>query len=184
MSGFTNITGFVPPTSLSGFMGLLQTATFRGVPFKVIAGRVKKRLPLGRPRIPLRRRRLAEDMSRAFRTYAFSGYLIGDLAPVMQNLLDIAIETEGPGPGPLIHPTISAQQVGLLSSATSVHRDHLRVIEVAFEFIGAGSSLFPLTIIATVVSVLSAADSALTATGTDFTAVASLAAAGPPVLDK
>ena len=33
MSGFTNITGF---------MGLLQTATFRGVPFKVIQARVKK----------------------------------------------------------------------------------------------------------------------------------------------
>ena len=35
MSGFTNITGFALPTSLPGFLGLLQTASFRGVPFKV-----------------------------------------------------------------------------------------------------------------------------------------------------
>ena len=42
MSGFTNITGFAPPTSISGFMGSLQTASFRGVPFKVVSAQVKK----------------------------------------------------------------------------------------------------------------------------------------------
>lgn len=42
MSGFTNVTGFAPPTSIACFMGLLQTASFRGVPFKVIAAQVKK----------------------------------------------------------------------------------------------------------------------------------------------
>jgi hypothetical protein len=49
--------------------------------------------------------------------------------------------------------------VGLLSSATAVHRDHMRVIEVAFEFVEAGASIFPATIIATIISVLAAADS-------------------------
>ena len=42
MSGFTNVAGFAPPTSIAGFMGLLQTASFRGVPFKVIAAQTKK----------------------------------------------------------------------------------------------------------------------------------------------
>jgi hypothetical protein len=42
MSDFTNVTGFAPPTSLSGSMGLPETAFFRGLPFKVIAARVKK----------------------------------------------------------------------------------------------------------------------------------------------
>jgi prophage DNA circulation protein len=119
-------------------------------------------------------------MGRSLRTYAFSGYLIGDLAPVMQLLLDNAIETKGPGL--LIHPTIGAVKVGLLSSATAVHRDHMRVIEVAFEFVEAGASIFPATTIATIISALAAADSALTAAGGDLGGVAiPAAAAGPAV---
>ena len=180
MSGFTNITGFQAPTSIPGFMSLLEDAWWRGVPFKVIAARVKKGRRWAIHEYPYVDGGWPEDMGRALRTYAFSGYLIGDLAPVIQNLLDNAIETEGPGL--LIHPTIGAQRVGLLSSATAVHRDHMRVIEVAFEFVEAGSSIFPLTIIATVVSVLAAADSALTASSTSFAAVATPAAAAGPAV--
>ena len=180
MSGFTNITGFSRLTSIPGFMGLLQTASFRGVPFKVIQARVKKGRRWAIHEYPYVDGGWPEDMGRSLRTYAFSGYLIGDLAPVMQFLLDNAIETKGPGL--LIHPTIGAVKVGLLSSATAVHRDHMRVIEVAFEFVEAGASIFPATIIATVISVLAAADSALTAAGGDLGGVAiPAAAAGPAV---
>jgi DNA circularisation protein N-terminus len=80
-------------------------------------------------------------MGRALRTWSLSSYLIGDLTPVMRNLLDVAIETEGPGLQ--IHPRIGAQRVGLLSSTTAVYRDHLRVIEGAFEFVETRSSIFP-----------------------------------------
>ena len=163
MSGFTNITGFAPPTSIAGFMGLLQTAMFRGVPFKVIAARVKKGRRWAIHEYPYVDGGWAEDMGRSLRTYSFSGYLIGDLAPVMQQLLDMAIEAEGPGL--LMHPTIGAVRVGVLSSATAVHRDHMRVIEIAFEFVEAGRRALPGTIIATVISVLAAAGSALTASG-------------------
>ena len=76
-------------------------------------------------------------MGRMLRTYSFSGYLIGDLAPVMQNLLDMAIEAKGPGL--LMHPTIGALQVGLLSSSTAVQWDKMRVIQVEFEFIEVGA---------------------------------------------
>jgi prophage DNA circulation protein len=127
MSGFTNVTGFAPPTSIAGFMGQLQTASFRGVPFKVIQARVKKGRRWAIHEYPYVDGGWPEDMGRSPRTYAFSGYLIGDLAPVMQLLLDNAIETKGPGL--LIHPTIGAVKVGLLSSATAMHRDHMRVIE-------------------------------------------------------
>jgi prophage DNA circulation protein len=117
-------------------------------------------------------------MDRALRTFSFSGYLIGDLAPVMQNLLDVAIETQGPGL--LIHPTIGALQVGLVSSSTAVHRDKMCVIEV--EFVEEGDSLFPPAIVTTVVSVLAAADSALTATNNDLASSAAPAAVvGPAV---
>ena len=136
MSGFTNVTGFAPPTSIAGFMGLLQTASFRGVPFKVIAAQVKKGRRQAIHEYPFRDGGWAEDMGRALRTYSFSGYLIGDLAPAMQLLLDNAVETAGPGL--LIHPTIGAVKVALVSSGTAVHRDKMRVIEVAFEFIEQG----------------------------------------------
>ena len=178
MSGFTNITGFAPPTSLSGFLGLLETASFRGVPFKVIAARVKKGRRWAIHEYPYVDGGWPEDLGRALRTYSFTAYLVGDLVPVMQNLLDNAIETEGPGL--LIHPTLGALQVGLLSAGTAVHRDHMRVIEIELEFVEAGSSIFPLAVIATVVSVLAAADGALTASSTNFASVAVPAAAAGP----
>ena len=69
-----------------------------------------------------------------------------------------------------------------MSASTAIHRDKMRVIEVAFQFIEAGSPVFPSTIIATVVAVLAAADSALTASRTDLGGTAiPAAAAGPAV---
>jgi prophage DNA circulation protein len=180
MSGLTNVTGFAPPTSLPNFLGLLQTAMFRGVPFKVIAARVRKGRRWAVHEYPYVDGGWPEDMGRALRTYSFSGYLIGDLAPVMQNLLDLAIEAKGPGL--LMHPTLGAVQVALLSAASAVHRDHMRVIEIAFEFVEAGPTSVIGQVIATVISVLTAASSALTAVGTDLATTAVPAAAvGPAV---
>ena len=178
MSGFTGVTGFAPPTSIAGFMGLLQTASFRGVPFKVIAAQAKKGRRQAIHEYPYVDGGWPEDMGRALRIYRFSGYLIGDLAPVMQLLLDNAVETKGPGL--LIHPTIGAVKVAVGSASTAIHRDKMRVIEVAFQFIEAGSPVFPSTIIATVIAVLAAADSALTASGSDLGGTAIPAADGRP----
>jgi len=180
MSGFTGVTGIAPPTSIAGFMGLLQTASFRGVPFKVIAAQAKKGRRQAIHEYPYVDGGWPEDMGRALRIYSFSGYLIGDLAPVMQLLLDNAVETKGPGL--LIHPTIGAVKVAVGSASTAIHRDKMRVIEVAFQFIEAGSPVFPATIIATAVAVFAAADSALTASGSDLGGTAIPAAtAGPAV---
>lgn len=156
MSGFQNITGFAPPTSLSGFMGLLQNAFWRGVPFKVVGAQVRKGRKIALHEYPFRDGGWAEDMGRAQKIYSFTGYLIGDLAPVMQLALDAAAEE--PGPGLLIHPTIGAVNVALLSCATAVRRDAMRVIEVQFEFIEQGEQSFPLQLIATAVSVVAASD--------------------------
>jgi prophage DNA circulation protein len=174
MSGFTNVTGFAAPTSFSGFLGLLQSAMFRGVPFHVVAAQVRKGRRLAIHEYPFRDGGWAEDMGRSLRTYAFSGYLIGDLASVMQLALDNAIETKGPGT--LIHPTLGSLQVAVLSASTSVHRDKGRVIEVAFEFIEQGNPSLLSTIIATVVSVLAAAGSALTGCNASLGGVAAPAA--------
>jgi prophage DNA circulation protein len=180
MSGFTGVTGFAPPTSIAGFTGLLQTASFRGVPFKVVTAQTRKGRRPAVHEYPYVDGGWVEDMGRALRIYSFSGYLIGDAAPVMQLLLDNAVETKGPGL--LIHPTIGAVQVSVVSASTAIHKDRMRVIEVAFQFVEAGSPIFPTAIIATVVAVLAAADSALTASGADLGGVAiPAAAAGPAV---
>lgn len=146
-------------------MGLLQAASFRGAPFKVIGAQVVKGRRQAGHEYPFVDGGWLEDMGRALRTYSFSGYLIGDVAPVMQRLLDNAVETKGPGL--LIHPTIGAVQVSVGSASTAIHKDRMRVIEVAFEFVEAGSPIFPSTIIATAVAVLAAADSALLRTASD-----------------
>ncbi len=85
MSGFTNVTGFAPPANFAGFMGLLQTASFRGVPFQVVAAQVRNGRRLAVHEYPYVDGGWHEDMGRALRTYSFSGYLIGDLAPVMHS---------------------------------------------------------------------------------------------------
>ena len=181
MSGLaTNVTGFAPPSSIAGFMGLLQAASFRGVPFKVIGAQVKKGRRQAIHLFPYVDGGWAEDMGRELRMYSFSGYLIGDIAPVMQLLLDNAIEAKDPGL--LIHPTIGAVKVSVASATTSVHRDRMRVIEVAFQFIEAGDPILPATIIATIVSVLAAADTALTASGTDLASIAVPAALLGPLV--
>ncbi len=175
MSGFTNVTGFAAPTSIAGFMGLLQICLFRGVPFKVIGAQVKMGRRLAVHEYPFRDGGWPEDMGRQLRTYSFSGYLIGDLAPVLQFALDKAIETKGPGL--LIHPTIGAVRVDVLSASTAVHRDRMRVIEVAFEFLEHSDTVFPSAIIATAVSVLAASIGVLTAANSDLGGVAAPAAA-------
>ncbi len=175
MSGFQNVTGFAPPTSFSGFMSLLQNAAWRGVPFHVTGAVTRKGRKLAMHEYPFRDGGWAEDLGRAQRVYSFTGYLIGDLAPAMQLALDAVAEE--PGPGLLIHPTIGAVRVSLLSCATSVRRDAMRVIEVQFEFVEQGDRYFPSVLIATAVSVLSAAASAITACGTSL---GGIAASMPP----
>jgi prophage DNA circulation protein len=117
-------------------------------------------------------------MGRSLRTYSFSGYLIGDLAPALQLALDTMIEMKGAGL--LIHPTIGAVYVSVLSGASSVHRDRMRVIEVAFEFIEFSDTIFPTQIIAAAVEIFAAVASTLEACNSDLeTAAAPAAAAGP-----
>ena len=174
MSGFQNVTGFAAPTSASGFMSLLQNASFRGVPFKVIASSVRKGRKVAIHDYPFRDGGWAEDMGRALRTYSFIGYLIGDIAPALQLALDTALETSGPGL--LIHPTLGAQTVSVLSASTSVRKDSSRIIEVALEFIEQGSRSLLTTVIATAVQVVNYAGLCTSASGTDLGSFAGTAA--------
>ena len=174
MSGFLNVTGFQAPTIAGSFLSLLQAASFRGVPFKVIAASVRKGRKIAVHDYPFRDGGWAEDMGRALRTYSFIGYLIGDIAPAMQLALDAALEA--PGPGLLIHPTLGAQMVSVLSAGTAVRRGAGRVIEIALEFIEQGSQSLLTTLVATAVQVVNYAGLFAAASGSDLGAFAGSAA--------
>ncbi len=66
------------------FLSFLQTASFRGVPFKVIAARIEKGRLWAFHEYNCVDGDWREDMGRALRADCFSVYLIGDLVPAMQ----------------------------------------------------------------------------------------------------
>jgi prophage DNA circulation protein len=160
---FTSLTGFAGGSVGSGFMGALQKAYWRGVPFSVTGEVTRKGRKVAVHEYPFRDGGWAEDMGRQMRVFSFTGYLTGDIAPIMQMLLDSA--AEAPGPGLLLHPTIGMQRVMLLSCSTAVRKEAMRVIECQFEFIEAGEPNFIMSLVATAIQVVSAATSGLTSFG-------------------
>ena len=163
-------TGLNLPTSGSTFLDLLQTASFRGIPFKITVAEAHKGRKVAMHDYPFRDGAWAEDLGRAPRLYQFTGYIIGDLAPAMQLALDNA--TEQSGSGLLIHPTIGAVYVTCLSCSTSVRKDANRVIEVQWRFVEQGESIFPALVIATIIQVLNYAGSAVTGAGASLSTTA------------
>lgn len=165
--------------ALPGFSALLQQAFWRGIPFSVEAQRVTVGRRIAPHIYPFRDGGWPEDMGRAQRVYSFTGYLVGPSGPVMQLLLNRAAETKDSGL--LIHPTIGAVNVACLSCTSSVHKDHMRKIAIAFEFVEDAGPNFIATIIATVVQTLFAASTALQSIGADLGSGAGAAAAVGPV---
>jgi prophage DNA circulation protein len=148
---------------LSEFQSLLQQAYWRGIPFLVDAQQVSKGRKLAVHDYPFRDGGWTEDLGRKQRVFRFTGHLVGNFAPAMQVLLDTACEL--PGPGLLIHPTLGAMNVALLSCSTAVRADRMRVIDVEFEFVEQGTSLFPSIITSTLNNVVGAVSNALSSFG-------------------
>jgi prophage DNA circulation protein len=183
MSGFSGVTGFAGGSLGSVFMGALQKAYWRGIPFSVTGEVTRKGRKVAVHDYPFRDGGWAEDMGRQMRVFSFTGYLSGDIAPVLQMALDRAAEAEGPGL--LIHPTIGMQRVMLLSCATAVRKEAMRVIECQFEFIEAGEPNFIMSLVATAIQVVSAATSGLTAFGGSIgSGAGATASIGYPVIGE
>jgi prophage DNA circulation protein len=148
---------------LGGFQSLLQQAYWRGIPFLVETQQVTKGRKTALHEYPFRDGGWVEDLGRKQRVFRFTGHLVGDSAPIMQLLLDTACELAGPGL--LIHPTLGAMNVALMSASSSVHSDKMRVISVEFEFMEQGTSLFPGIISSALSAVVGAVSNALSAFG-------------------
>ncbi len=151
---------------LSTFQSLLQQAYWRGVPFLVDASETTKGRKLAVHEYPFRDGGWMEDMGRKQREFRMTGHLVGDFAPVMQLLLDTAIEL--PGPGLLIHPTLGAMKVALISASTVSRADKMRVISIEFVFREQGESLFPSIITKTLSSVIGTVSDALLKFGSEI----------------
>lgn len=176
MSGFIgSSTGLNFAGGLTGFLDLLQTASFRGIPFKVETIETTKGRKIALHEMPFRDGGRAEDLGRKSRVYTMSGYIIGDLAPAMQLALDNA--AENPGPGLLIHPTIGAVQATCLSCATSVSKSEGRVIRVRWAFMEYEPQSLTFALIATAIQVLTSASAAIAGIGASLGSSAGPAAA-------
>jgi prophage DNA circulation protein len=160
---------------MSGFLASLQQAYFRGIPFYVDAQQVQKGRKIAVHDYPFRDGGWAEDMGRKQRIFRFQGHLIGDEAPLLQLVLDAALEKSGPGL--LIHPTLGAMQVVVMSATSAVSKDRLRVISLELTFLEQGSSLFPSIVTNTINDVLDKFDSLLAAIPTGLLSIAVIAAA-------
>ena len=175
MSLSINPLEFGIPSSAAGFMGLLQKAFFNGVPFSVRTETTVKGRKNAIHEYPFRDGGWVEDLGRSLRRFQLTGYLLGDLAPVLQLAMDAQVES--PGSNLLIHPTLGAIEVNVLAYATSVNKDAMRVITVQFDLIEAGSTVFPSTLISTAISVVAAAASCISGFGASLGGVAGPAAA-------
>jgi prophage DNA circulation protein len=161
--------------ALTTFGSLLQQAFWRGVPFYVDAQQVQKGRKTAIHDYPFRDGGWVEDMGRQQRVFRFTGHLLGDLAPAMQLALDAACEIKGPGL--LIHPTLGAINVALLTASTSISKDRLRAISVEFAFMEQGASLFPSIVTSTINKVIGSVSDALGGIASDLAAGAVVLAA-------
>lgn len=161
-----------------GFSALLQHASFRFVPFKVLAESTTTGRKIAIHDYPFQDGIQAEDLGARARLYRFTGYLIGPAGPILEKLLLRAAEQ--PGPGLLVHPMIGARTVVCLSCTTGARFDRQRVIEVHWEFLESAQSSGLLTAIATAVSVFATVASGISTSRSSFNRVALPAAAAAP----
>ena len=145
----------------------LQPASWRGLGFAVNSSTIRRGRRTAVHEYPYRNVVWVEDLGRGVRAVAFSGFVVGDDCFAQRDALLAASETAGPGE--LIHPSLGSLNVALVSPMEASERKDLgRVVEIAFEFIEDGLSIYPDADISTTDVSSTAADAADTASTSDF----------------
>lgn len=159
------------------FAASLQQASFRGVPFGVLAdlGQFGRRQALHE--YPFRDKPWAEDLGRASRHITLTGFLVTDSLAygggdvlAQRDALVAALETEGSGS--LVHPTLGTLTVSVEPSAITQRWDAGRYFELQLNFLETGDHVFPSSDTSTKDSVTTAANGADSACAADFADVA------------
>lgn len=133
----------------------LLPAMWRGVPFEAreVGRETGRRLVTHE--YPNRDEPYNEDMGRRARRWKLQGFVLGEGAPAIRDLMIAACEKKGPGP--LLHPTLGLVQARCeaLSVRESVDGG-VNVVEFTLDFIEAGST-YSIGLIMTAVALAKAA---------------------------
>ena len=101
------------------FADSLRPASYKGVPFGVIDAQDGRGRNTVTHEFPLRDKIFVEDMGRAKRTIALTGFVIGPGYEARRDALIAVLEQ--PGPGTLVHPWLGTFQVSLTGPVNIVH---------------------------------------------------------------
>jgi prophage DNA circulation protein len=133
---------------VTDFVKSLRQASFRGVPFGVLAAEARFGRRLAVHEYPKRDKPFAEDMGRRTRPIAFTAFLVGNSrvyggGDVLEQREKLIAAAETAGPGLLVHPTLGDLTVSLDDIVVVERWDGHHYFEVAFRFIESGERLFP-----------------------------------------
>ncbi len=149
------------------WLAQLQPASWRGLPFAVRESEVQRGRRTAVHEYPFRDDVWVEDLGRAMRRIAFSGFVVGDDCYQQEQALLAAAER--PGSGVLVHPSLGTLTVSLVERMRSRQRADLgRVVEITFDCVESGLSIYPDGSASTADAVDGDADDADDAAGSDF----------------
>ncbi len=149
------------------WLAQLQPAAWRGLAFAVRDSEVQRGRRTAVHEYPFRDDVWVEDLGRAMRRVSFSGFVVGDDCYQQEQALLAA--SEQAGPGILVHPSLGSLSVSLVERMRSRQRADLgRVVELTFDAVETGLSIYPDGSTSTADVVDDDADDADDACGSDF----------------
>jgi prophage DNA circulation protein len=149
------------------WLNFLQPASWRGVGFTVLQSEVTRGRSTALHTYPQGDNVWVEDLGRGTRSYTFRGYLVGDDCYIQEKTMLSAVEVSGPGT--LVHPSLGAISVNLMSFTSRQSVERGRVVDIEFAFIeGQQAALYPSIITSTISNVENWANNALASIGIDY----------------
>ncbi|MBP6010617.1 MAG: DNA circularization N-terminal domain-containing protein [Alphaproteobacteria bacterium] len=126
----------------------LQQASFRGIPFGVLAADTAVGRRTALHEYPYRDKPWIEDIGRSTRKITFRGFLVsdskvyggGDVIGQRDRFIGAA---ESPGAGTLVHPTLGRLTVNVSSCRIEEKFDEGNYFEVGLELLESGERIFP-----------------------------------------
>ncbi len=169
LTSLAGLAGYGTPTTaeIGAWLAQLQPASWRGLGFGVNSSEYSRGRETAVHKYPFRDDVWVEDLGRAPRAVAFAAFVVGDDCYAQAKALLAAAET--PGSGELIHPSLGSLTVSSVTKPRFSERKELgRVVEISFDFVETGISIYPSASISTTDASDNIADEADTASTSDF----------------
>ena len=143
-----------------------QTASWRGIPFRVRESEIKRGRKTALHEYPFRDDVWVEDLGRGTRLTSFRGFLVGD--DVDTQLKAILTANEQAGPGTVIHPAIGSLNASLMEFTARDTVEQGRTWNLEFVFISGSTRNYPIATTATQTASTTAAAASATTTVSSF----------------